>query len=431
MSSAPQPLQSDPKVDFYELLGVSRTSTEKEINTAYKKLAMKYHPDKTRGDEVAAEKFKEIATAYAVLSDPNRRRQYDLSGGDEEAKSADFMPMDMEGIGNMQRMVGALIGKLGVPIQTSIAQSSLAEAYDLCQNSGLSASNPRLLPMEFGVEYKGTVEKQQSLFFMVSVTEEMARDGLVLRCMSTNKSRFKLVLFDNAGKARFQEESSTSNREGYTMCSLLFAPYEVSNVADGINIAGLKGDDVPPIFHRLDLFQVTRRQLEAGDHLVCVYGDNWLRAASFSLMAIPLSARATEEQDSIKSVDAQLVAQREQLKAFKPEYLEAKAKWEATLGKLEELTTHTTELVRAREVVYDQLVGASLSTYAASEQAAASAARRGAADDGPFGRVNVNSELKKRKSRRSGSGSAGGGGGGWGGGGGGGGGGVGIFGGLF
>lgn len=60
---------------------------------------------------------------------------------------------------------------------------------------------------------------------------------------------------------------------------------------------------------------------------------------------------------------------------FQPEYLEAKAKWEATLGKMEELTTHTTELVRAREVVYDQLVGASLSAYAASEEAAASSAR--------------------------------------------------------
>lgn len=47
---------------------VSRTSTEKEINTAYKKLALKYHPDRTRGDVEAAEKFKEIATAYAVRS---------------------------------------------------------------------------------------------------------------------------------------------------------------------------------------------------------------------------------------------------------------------------------------------------------------------------------------------------------------------------
>lgn len=51
-------------------------------------------------------------------------------------------------------MVGALIGKLGVPIQTSIAQSSLSEAYELCQNSGLNEDNPRLLPMDYGVEYK-------------------------------------------------------------------------------------------------------------------------------------------------------------------------------------------------------------------------------------------------------------------------------------
>ncbi|CAM9853071.1 unnamed protein product [Pylaiella littoralis] len=409
MASAAQPLESDPNVDFYVLLGVSRTATEKEINTAYKKLAMKYHPDRTRGDEVAAEKFKEIATAYAVLSDPNRRRQYDLSGGDEEAKGADYTPMDMEGIGSMGRVVGALIGKLGVPIQTSIAQSSLSEAYELCQNSGLSKSNPKLLPMEFGVEYKGSVEKQQSLFFMINVSEQMARDGLVLRCMSTNKSRFKLVLFDTAGKARFQEESSTtSNREGYTMCSLLFAPYEVSNVADTINFTGLKGgEELPPIFHRLDLFQVTRRELEAGDHLIGVYGDNWLRAASFSLMAIPLSSKAKEEEASVASVDAQLVAQREQLKAFKPEYLEAKAKWEATLGKLEELTTHTTELVRAREVIYDQLVATSLSAYASSDEAAASSARRGVPADGAVGPpINVNTALKKRRAGKTSSSSS-------------------------
>lgn len=65
------------------------------------------------------------------------------------------------------------------------------------------------------------------------------------------------------------------------------------------------------------LLLFARRQLEAGDHLIGVYGDNWLRAASFSLMAIPLSSRAKEEEESVASVDAQLVAQRDQLKAFK------------------------------------------------------------------------------------------------------------------
>lgn len=54
-----------------------------------------------------------------------------------------------------------------------------------------------------------------------------------------------------------------------------------------------------------------------GDHLVGVYGDNWLRAASFSLMAIPLSSRAKEEEESVGTVDKQLVSQREKLKSFK------------------------------------------------------------------------------------------------------------------
>lgn len=53
-----------------------------------------------------------------------------------------------------RRVVGALIGKLGVPIPTSIAQSSLSEAYELCQDRGLRADNPKLLPLKLGVEYK-------------------------------------------------------------------------------------------------------------------------------------------------------------------------------------------------------------------------------------------------------------------------------------
>lgn len=60
-----------------------------------------------------------------------------------------------------------------------------------------------------------------------------------------------------------------------------------------------------------------RRELEAGDHLIGVYGDNWLRAAVFSLMAIPLNASAKEEMASVLSVDEKLVAQRELLKEFK------------------------------------------------------------------------------------------------------------------
>lgn len=65
---------------YYETLGVAKSATTDEIKKAYRKLALKYHPDKTKGDKVAEEKFKEVSEAYAVLSDPEKKRQYDTYG---------------------------------------------------------------------------------------------------------------------------------------------------------------------------------------------------------------------------------------------------------------------------------------------------------------------------------------------------------------
>ncbi len=66
--------------DYYEVLGVSRGASDADIKSAYRKLAKQYHPDKNAGDEKAAEKFKDIGEAYAVLNDPEKRKVYDQFG---------------------------------------------------------------------------------------------------------------------------------------------------------------------------------------------------------------------------------------------------------------------------------------------------------------------------------------------------------------
>ncbi len=68
------------ETDYYKTLGVSKTATDSEIKKAYRKLAMKYHPDHAKDDKSAEEKFKEVSEAYAVLSDKEKRQQYDTFG---------------------------------------------------------------------------------------------------------------------------------------------------------------------------------------------------------------------------------------------------------------------------------------------------------------------------------------------------------------
>lgn len=103
------------KRDYYEVLGVVRTANDDEIKRAYRKMAMKFHPDRASGDKAEAEiRFKECSEAYEVLSDPEKRRRYDQYGHAGLSGQHDFSHMDVADIFSMfDEIFGGLGGGFG------------------------------------------------------------------------------------------------------------------------------------------------------------------------------------------------------------------------------------------------------------------------------------------------------------------------------
>jgi molecular chaperone DnaJ len=97
------------KRDYYDVLEVARTATDQELKSAYRRLAMRYHPDKNPGDAAAEEKFKEAAEAYTVLSDSEQRKRYDRFGHAGVSSSAGAN-WGAPGFGGIEDILGDLFG---------------------------------------------------------------------------------------------------------------------------------------------------------------------------------------------------------------------------------------------------------------------------------------------------------------------------------
>lgn len=171
--------------DYYQILGIGKTSTEAEIKKQFRKLALKYHPDKNPGDKAAEEKFKEISEAYEVLSDPEKRQKYDQFGrywqqagtaGAQPGGSygpgagADFGGFDFSQYGDFDEFINELLGRFGSPggggARTSYGYSPGGSGFNDFGGFGTqqspAADREATLQLTFGEAFRG-VEKRLNL----------------------------------------------------------------------------------------------------------------------------------------------------------------------------------------------------------------------------------------------------------------------------
>lgn len=208
---------AEKKRDYYEVLGVERSASDDDLKRAYRKLAKKYHPDINPGDKEAEEKFKEATEAYGVLSDPDKRRQYDqfghaaFEGGAGGAGGFDFSGMDFSdifgGMGGFGDIFGDLFGggasrsssgpRRGASLRAMI-HISFEEAVfgctkeieltlkDPCKTCGGTGARPGTSPETCSTCHgSGQVRQtQQSLFGMmqnISTCPQCGGSGKVIR----------------------------------------------------------------------------------------------------------------------------------------------------------------------------------------------------------------------------------------------------------
>ena len=220
------------KRDYYEILGTSKSATPEEIKKAYRKSAFKYHPDKNKGDKAAEAKFKEASEAYHILSDKERKVNYDqfghaafensggrggFSNSDFSSSFSDIFEDFFDGFGETRGRRGRSQDSRGADLRFDLS-ISLEEAYngkkqeinfsssDKCEICSGSGAEPGSKPISCSAcGGRGQVRSNQGFFTIQQTCPECSGDGEQIsspckECRGLGKQQSKKKIFTNIPK---------------------------------------------------------------------------------------------------------------------------------------------------------------------------------------------------------------------------------------
>ncbi|KEH27768.1 chaperone DnaJ domain protein [Medicago truncatula] len=311
----------------------------------FRPVLKRFHPDKNANDPKAADLFKEATFSYNLLSDPDKRRQYDSSGFEAVESDSQELELDLSSLGAVNTMFAALFSKLGVPIKTTVSATILEEALN---------GSVTIRPLPLGQFVSKRVEKQCAHFYSVTITEEEARAGFVCRVQSSDKSKFKLLYFDqeeNGGLSLALQEDSTKNGK-VTSAGMYFLGFPVYRLDQTMNTIAASKDPDTSFFKKLDGFQPCElTELKAGTHIFAVYGDNFFKSANYTIEVL-CAAPFSEEKENLRNVETQILSKRAEISKFESEYREVLAQFtEMTSRYAHEMQT-IDELLKQRNEIH-------------------------------------------------------------------------------
>ncbi|OEL31477.1 Chaperone protein dnaJ 16 [Dichanthelium oligosanthes] len=295
--------------DPYEVLGVGRSATDQEIKSAFRRMALKYHPDKNGDDPVASDRFQEVTFSYNILSDPDKRRQYDASGFDAIESDSQELELDLSSLNTVNTVFAALFSKLGVPIKTTVSATVLEEAL----NGSVMVSQLQL----------GNSVQRKLLYFEL---EENGGLSLALQedCVKTGKVTAAGMYFLGFPVYRFEQN----------------------------NLAAAAKESDGAFFKRLDSFQPCDiHELKPGTHFFAVYGDNFFKSANYTIEIVS-GESFPAEKEMLRSVEAKILTKRAELSKFESEYREVLAKFTEMTSKYTQEMQTIDQLLKERNEIH-------------------------------------------------------------------------------